>query len=559
VSGKLDISAAGLDPVACDNPTISGSLTVSGTWSATDKKAYTDGTTTSGKLQIKLPKSCLRLSGTDITCDRVEVPMKGAGFSAVTCTSADGGGCNCEGTVEQTGSIGMPSSDPQKSGILATSGNTLTVDGAAQYSYCVSGNKMSWTPKSESMTISGTIEFQKGGSGTGGAGGQGGQPGTGGGGAAGGKAGAGGGGAAAGAGGGGSTGGAPQGGSGGTPSGGGSGTRAEGPCDIYAAANTPCAAAYSTIRALSKTYTGPLYQVRKDSSAKNTGTGGTTKDIGQTADGFADTAAQDAFCEGTICTISLLYDHSGNESTLKTGTRGEYGCPSDTACSEDYESSATKGALTVAGHKVYSLYMVAHEGYRTPVGVKGKKMPLKTEPQGIYELADGTRAGDACCWDFGNVSTDPKQYHTMNTLFLGTGYWGKGAGSGPWFEADFEGGVWAGGSKSGEPGAPSSPANTKNPSMKVPFAFGILKTSPGPNSYAIRAADLQKATDLTDAYEGNSPMQMDNQGGVVLGVGGDNSNHSFGTFYEGAITIGRPSKETDLAVFKNVQAVGYGK
>ena len=34
----------------------------------------------------------------------------------------------------------------------------------------------------------------------------------------------------------------------------------------------------------------------------------------------------------------------------------------------------------------------------------------------------------------------------MNTLFFGTAFWGKGAGSGPWFMGDFEGGVWAGGS-----------------------------------------------------------------------------------------------------------------
>jgi hypothetical protein len=45
----------------------------------------------------------------------------------------------------------------------------------------------------------------------------------------------------------------------------------------------------------------------------------------------------------------------------------------------------------------------------------------------------------------------------------------------------------------------------------------------------------------------------------VLGVGGDNSNHSWGTFFEGAITAGSPSDATDLAVVKNVQAVGYAK
>jgi hypothetical protein len=48
-------------------------------------------------------------------------------------------------------------------------------------------------------------------------------------------------------------------------------------------------------------------------------------------------------------------------------------------------------------------------------------------------------------------------------------------------------------------------------------------------------------------------------GGIVLGVGGDNSNSAYGTFYEGAITAGSPSNTTDLAVLKNLQAAGYSK
>jgi hypothetical protein len=217
----------------------------------------------------------------------------------------------------------------------------------------------------------------------------------------------------------------------------------------------------------------------------------------------------------------------------------------------DFESSATKGSLTVGGHKVYALYTNAREGYRTAVGVKGKNMPIGNTPQGIYELADGTHTGTACCWDFGNVSTDPTVYGVMNTIFFGTGFWGTGAGSGPWFLGDFEGGVWAGGS-----GA-STVNNPNDPSMKVPYAFGIVKTSSG--QYAIRAANVQTATDLTTAYDGASPKTWANTGGILLGIGSDNSNNSWGTFYEGAITAGRPADATDLAVLKNVQAAGYGK
>ena len=126
---------------------------------------------------------------------------------------------------------------------------------------------------------------------------------------------------------------------------------------------------------------------------------------------------------------------------------------------------------------------------------------------------------------------------------------------------DFEGGVWAGGSQAGDAGRGAFDdehlPNGNNPSLKVPFALGMLKTSPG--QYAIRAADLQQTTTLATAFDGGSPKPWDNQGGIVLGVGSDNSNVSFGTFYEGAITAGRPSDTTDAAVLKNLRAVGYGK
>jgi hypothetical protein len=83
-----------------------------------------------------------------------------------------------------------------------------------------------------------------------------------------------------------------------------------GPCDIYAAGGTPCVAAHSTTRALSVSYNGPLYQVMRQSDGK-------TLDIGlvppsaSDAGGYADAAAQDAFCANTLCVISLIYDQSG--------------------------------------------------------------------------------------------------------------------------------------------------------------------------------------------------------------------------------------------------------
>ena len=44
--------------------------------------------------------------------------------------------------------------------------------------------------------------------------------------------------------------------------------RPKGPCDVYAAAGAPCAAAHSTTRALYAAYNGPLYQVLRQSDGK---------------------------------------------------------------------------------------------------------------------------------------------------------------------------------------------------------------------------------------------------------------------------------------------------
>ena len=78
-------------------------------------------------------------------------------------------------------------------------------------------------------------------------------------------------------------------------------SRPQGPCDIYATAGTACVAAHSTTRALYAAYNGPLYRVLRQSD-------GTALDIGvvqpsaspvAAAGGYANAAAQDAFCAGS--------------------------------------------------------------------------------------------------------------------------------------------------------------------------------------------------------------------------------------------------------------------
>src|SRR5580692_13194361 len=92
------------------------------------------------------------------------------------------------------------------------------------------------------------------------------------------------------------------------------------PCDIYAAGGTPCVAAYSTVRALYRAYRGPLYQVTRVSDD-------TAVTIATLPDGYADAAAQNSFCSGTVCTITRIYDQSGHHNDLGVGPIGGNGGP----------------------------------------------------------------------------------------------------------------------------------------------------------------------------------------------------------------------------------------
>jgi hypothetical protein len=300
----------------------------------------------------------------------------------------------------------------------------------------------------------------------------------------------------------------------------------------------------------------------------NTGTGGMTHDVGQTAEGFADITMVTTLCASSTCTVSKLYDQSGKGNHITVAKAGLTN-GGEFAGMDDFETiigrTDTADKIKVGGRDVYSLYMEKRQGYRQTM--PGNGMAIGDDPQGIYMLADGTRTGTACCWDFGNVTPNPKSYAEMNTLFLGVAFWGKGAGNGPWFGGDFEAGVWMGGSKPGEPGwgglndAKNAPANMNNPSMRVKYALGFLKTNNGPERYALRMADAATATTVTTAYAGAYPQgkHLDSKGAVVLGVGGDNSNNSWSTFYEGAIVQGYPADETENAVLQNINALGYGK
>src|SRR6266542_6434795 len=75
----------------------------------------------------------------------------------------------------------MVSTGASSSGTVTTTSNAITLDNDNTYGYCVSGNKMTWTPQTRNPTTTGTVEFQSGSAtSTGGVTGSGGKSGTGG-------------------------------------------------------------------------------------------------------------------------------------------------------------------------------------------------------------------------------------------------------------------------------------------------------------------------------------------------------------------------------------------
>jgi hypothetical protein len=280
----------------------------------------------------------------------------------------------------------------------------------------------------------------------------------------------------------------------------------------------------------------------------------TTKDI-PASGGFADTSVQDAFCSGTTCTISILYDQTTNKNDLVKSPVAHWLTNGGT------ESSATKGKTTLSGHTVYGIYVT---GYSDNVAYRNnatKGVAKGDAAEAMYMVADGKRFSDQCCFDYGNAETSGNDdgNATMEALYFGSDitWGGKGDGNGPWVAADLENGVFKsdkGGWQSQSIMVPSAK------SIVATFATGMLK-GPSGNHFTLKGGSAQSGT-LTTMWDGvrpsggYSPKKL--QGAIILGTGGDGSNGGTGTFYEGAMTNGNPPDSVDDAIQANIVAAGYG-
>ncbi len=329
-------------------------------------------------------------------------------------------------------------------------------------------------------------------------------------------------------------------------------SRPKGPGDIYTAAGFTCVTAHSTTRALFASYNGPLYQVKRDSD-------GGTLDIGivqpsaTDAGGYADAAAQDAFCADTVCWITTIYDQSGKGNHLVQAPPGRFIGPAKGGFNT--LPIADMAPITIMGHKAYGTYIMPGMGLRNN---NAAGMAINDEPQGIYMVFDGTHYDSGCCFNYGNTSTNSTAVGTgtMDTVYFGISTtWGSGSGNGPWIMSDMEAGLFSGYN------ARQNPANPTIDSWR--FVMGTVNGGGG-NQWEIRGGNAQEGT-LTTFYKGPRPGSNENdsyfpmhrKGAVQMGNGGDNGNGSAGTFYEGIITTGYPPEEVTNAVHANIAAAKY--
>jgi non-reducing end alpha-L-arabinofuranosidase len=357
------------------------------------------------------------------------------------------------------------------------------------------------------------------------------------------------------------------------------------PCDIYTAAGTPCVAAYSSTRALFASYDGPLYELERASDSKTLNVGVLTRG------GYADAAAQDAFCADTSCVVEKIYDQTRDHNDLvpQPPTTEAY---SNTSYPHD-PVSASALPILAGGHAVYGLKFQSGSPTGLPcptsatcVGNHGQAydnghkradgIAVDGQAESAYAIFGGTFSGSDCCFDFGNseIKGTDDGNGTMDALNFSRDCWDAcGPNGGPWVQADLENGMFMTGTPTGTPESVTAwiggsfesgngfccDATSRNLAMRYPFVTAMLN-NPGSKTFAIKGGNATTGG-LTTFYDGRTPpgngySPMRQEGGIILGSGGDQGTTD-GEFFEGVMTIGVPSSAAEAAVQANIVRVGY--
>ena len=219
---------------------------------------------------------------------------------------------------------------------------------------------------------------------------------------------------------------------------------------------------------------------------------------------------------------------------------------------------ADMAPITIMGHKAYGVFIEPGMGLRWN---DAKGTAVDDQAEGQYWVINGRHYNGGCCYDYGNAETDSRDDGdgTMETTYYGNATaWYRGQAPGPWIMTDQENNLV---------GCVNPSPNDKYcadlPTITWQF---VTATADGePHHWRSMGGDSQKG-DLKVMFDGpriknprNSYDPMRKQGAILLGNGGDNSNGSQGTFYEGAMTAANtfPTQETNQKIQANVVAAKY--
>ena len=190
----------------------------------------------------------------------------------------------------------------------------------------------------------------------------------------------------------------------------------KGPCDIYGAAGVlrrrPQHDARSLYVLQRSALPGPAPVGRQDPGHGVVAGAAPSRDGG----GYADAAAQDAFCANTYCWITTVYDQSPKHNDLTQAPRGGFAVRRWVGLNN--LPLADMAPVTIMGHKVYGVFISAGHG---PAHDDAKGTAVDDQAEGQYWVINGRHFNSGCCFDYGNAEIDSRDDDngTMETTYFG--------------------------------------------------------------------------------------------------------------------------------------------
>ena len=296
------------------------------------------------------------------------------------------------------------------------------------------------------------------------------------------------------------------------------------PCDMYAAAGTPCIAAHSMIRRMSASYTGNLFELSRRSDSA-------TMNVGSLPNGMVNTAGIDQFCANTVCQIAELYDQIGTPSVgnnLPQAT--QLNMPTLLWMTTPY------GRLPYIGAFGHEYLRNRTSTVNVPTG--------STTPTTEYMVVDLTNIGSACCGTYGNAEVtvaDTGNGHMFSVGYTTGAEGTSGTGNGPWAGVDWENGAYLYGAQP--------------PSY---FSTILAKYTPTGPAWELAYGGMNTPY-LLQLHNGALPggYTAHFEGGLSLGEGGDGSPAPV-NFVEGAILATYSADGVDTRIQSGIQALLRG-